>query len=151
MGKSACAELLRDGAIRRRDLGATLPEDDLCLRAARALQAAAGATLGAEIAIDKRLPWGAGLGGGSSDAATTLLALNRLWALRWPRARLAELGLTIGADVPFFVGGRNAFVQGIGEALTPLNVPERTYAVVKPCASIATRDVFAHPSLVRCG
>ena len=138
-----------DGALARRDLGPALPADDLCLRAARALQSASGTRLGADISIEKRLPWGAGLGGGSSDAASTLLALNRLWALRWPRERLSELGLRLGADVPFFLGGHPAFVEGIGERLTPLALPPARYAVVKPPAAIATRDIFEHPALVR--
>ena len=138
-----------DGALARRDLGPALPADDLCLRAARALQSASGTRLGADISIMKRLPWGAGLGGGSSDAASTLLALNRLWALRWPRERLSELGLRLGADLPFFLGGQPAFVEGIGERLTPLALPPARYAVVKPPAAIATRDIFEHPALVR--
>ena len=138
-----------DGALARRDLGPALPADDLCLRAARALQSASGTRLGADISIMKRLPWGAGLGGGSSDAASTLLALNRLWALRWPRERLSELGLRLGADLPFFLGGQPAFVEGIGERLTPLALPPARFAVVKPPAAIATRDIFEHPALVR--
>ncbi len=135
-----------DGQLRRHDLGAALPEDDLCLRAARALQRESSTTYGADISIDKQLPWGAGLGGGSSDAATVLLALNRLWRLDWPRKRLLEIGLTLGADVPFFLVGQNAFVEGIGERLTPIVWPERLYAVVKPAAALATREVFAHPA-----
>ena len=138
-----------DGRLLRHDLSAALPADDLCLRAARALQAASGCTLGADIHIDKQVPWGAGMGGGSSDAATTLLALNRLWGLGWTRARLCELGLKLGADVPFFVAGRSAFVQGIGEQLTPMRVPAAQYAVVKPPQAIATRDIFEHPLLAR--
>lgn len=138
-----------DGTLQRHDLGPALPADDLCLRAARALQQASGCPLGVDIHIDKQVPWGAGMGGGSSDAATTLLALNRLWGLDWPRARLAELGLRLGADVPFFVGGRSAFVQGIGEQLMPMRVPSARYAVVKPPQAIATRDIFEHPLLVR--
>ena len=138
-----------DGRLVRHDLGAALPADDLCLRAARALQAASGCPDGADISIDKQVPWGAGLGGGSSDAATTLLALNRLWGLGWPRARLMALGLTIGADVPFFIGGNNAFVEGIGERLTPLPVPPQWLAVVKPAAGIETRALFGSPLLVR--
>ena len=142
-------ELRSDGRLQRHDLGAELPADDLCLRAARALQSASGTALGADISIAKRVPWGAGMGGGSSDAATTLLALNRLWGLNWPRKRLAEIGLAQGADVPFFIGGRNAFVEGIGELLTPITVPQRLYAVVKPPATITTRDIFEHPALER--
>lgn len=132
-----------DGRLLRHDLSETLPDDDLCLRAARALQRASGTALGADISVVKRLPAGAGMGGGSSDAASTLIALNRLWQLNWPRTRLAELALPLGADVPFFVGGRNALVEGIGERLTPLPVPPLVLAVVKPAASIATGEVFA--------
>jgi len=142
-------EKRRDGRLARHDLGPTLPADDLCLRAAHSLQQASGTTSGADISVLKQVPWGAGMGGGSSDAATTLLALNRLWGLNWPRARLALLGLSLGADVPFFIGGRNAFVQGIGERLTPLALPRACVAVVKPAATIATRDIFEHPALVR--
>jgi 4-diphosphocytidyl-2-C-methyl-D-erythritol kinase len=138
-----------DGRLARHDLGPALPPDDLCLRAARALQAASGTVLGADISIAKAVPWGAGMGGGSSDAASTLLALNRLWGLNWPRARLAALGLTLGADVPFFVGGRNAVVEGIGERLTPVPVPAQWLAVLKPPAGIETRAIFGSPLLVR--
>jgi 4-diphosphocytidyl-2-C-methyl-D-erythritol kinase len=140
-----------DGQLRRHDLGAALPADDLCLRAARALQAASGTPFGADLSIDKQVPWGAGLGGGSSDAATTLLALNRLWGLDWPRARLLALAAPLGADVPFFVGGRPAVVEGIGERLTPIELPPRSYAVVKPAAAIPTPAVFADPALKRDG
>jgi 4-diphosphocytidyl-2-C-methyl-D-erythritol kinase len=129
-----------------------LPADDLCLRAARLLQAESGTALGADIHIDKQLPWGAGLGGGSSDAATVLLALNRLWGLHWPRSRLCSLGARIGADVPFFVGGHNAFVQGIGEILTPLPadvLPAQAFAVVKPGASLPTAAIFSSEKLTR--
>ena len=138
-----------DGRLQRHDLGPALPADDLCLRAARALQARSGTALGADISIVKRVPWGAGLGGGSSDAASTLLALNRLWGLGWPRARLLALGASLGADVPFFVGGRNAFVEGIGERLTPIELPAQWFAVVKPAPAIATREIFEDPRLVR--
>lgn len=143
------AERRDDGALHRHDLGPALPADDLCLRAARALKQASGTAFGADLHVLKHVPWGAGMGGGSSDAATTLLALNRLWGLGWPRARLIELGLTLGADVPFFVGGHNAFVQGIGERLTPMQVPPARYAVVKPPPAIPTRDIFEHPLLRR--
>ena len=144
-----------DGRLQRHDLGPALPTDDLSLRAARALQQASGTALGADVSVDKRVPWGAGLGGGSSDAASTLLALNRLWGLNWPRARLQQLALPLGADVPFFVGGHNAFVGGIGEQLTPLPTPaaqvlaKQCYAVVKPAPSIATALIFASPALAR--
>lgn len=138
-----------DGHLARHDLGAELPADDLCLRAARALQMLSGTSFGADISIDKQLPSGAGMGGGSSDAASTLLALNRLWGLNWPRARLAEIALTLGADVPFFIGGHNAFVEGIGERLTPVTVPPQWLAVVKPPQGIETRAIFGSQLLVR--
>ena len=142
-------ELRLDGALTRHDLGTSLPADDLCLRAARALQAASGTPFGADILIDKQVPWGAGLGGGSSDAASTLIALNRLWSLSWSRSRLMALGLTLGADVPFFLGGRNAFVEGIGERLSPVSVAPQWLAVLKPAANIETSAIFASPLLAR--
>ncbi len=142
-------ERRNDGRLVRHDLTEALPEDDLILRAARALQKAGGCPDGADISVDKQVPWGAGMGGGSSDAATTLLALNRLWGLNLPRTRLLEIGLTLGADVPFFVGGRNAFVEGIGERLTPARVPRQWFAIVKPAASIVTKELFSHPLLIR--
>jgi 4-diphosphocytidyl-2-C-methyl-D-erythritol kinase len=143
-------EVRNDGAIKRHDLGAPLPADDLCLRAARALQTAGGSRLGVDISIDKRLPSGAGMGGGSSDAATVLIGLNRLWGLCWPRERLLALAVTLGADVPFFVFGRNALARGIGERLQAVELPQpRHYAVLKPAASIATADIFASPLLRR--
>jgi 4-diphosphocytidyl-2-C-methyl-D-erythritol kinase len=139
-----------DGRLCRHDLGAPLPAEDLCLRAARALQAAGGVAWGADIWIDKRVPSGAGMGGGSSDAATVLLALNRLWGLRWPRARLLEIAATLGADVPFFVHGHDALAQGVGEKLTAVALPgPRAYAVVKPPGSIATADIFGSTLLRR--
>lgn len=138
-----------DGRLARHDIGEALPADDLCLRAARALQQAGGTPFGADIHIEKRVPSGAGMGGGSSDAATVLLALNRLWRLNWPKSRLQPLALALGADVPFFVAGRSAFVEGIGERLTPIELPAARYAVVKPPVSIATHDIFRHPLLRR--
>ncbi len=138
-----------DGLLQRHDRGDALPPDDLCLRAARLLQRESGCGLGVDLHIEKRLPSGAGMGGGSSDAASTLLALNRLWGLHWPLSRLLPLGLQLGADVPFFLGGRNAFVQGIGEDLTPIEMPERTFAIVKPDASIPTKEIFSSPLLQR--
>jgi 4-diphosphocytidyl-2-C-methyl-D-erythritol kinase len=138
-----------DGRLTRHDLGEALPTDDLCLRAARRLQAESGTRFGADISVAKSVPWGAGMGGGSSDAASTLLALNRLWGLNWPRRRLLALGLQLGADVPFFIGGRNAVAEGIGERLTPVAVPPQWLAVVKPPAAIETRAIFASPLLMR--
>jgi 4-diphosphocytidyl-2-C-methyl-D-erythritol kinase len=138
-----------DSRLIRHDLGAALPEDDLCLRAAQALQRQSGVQCGADISIDKRVPWGAGLGGGSSNAASVLLALNRLWGLNWPLWRLRELGLTLGADVPFFLAGENAFVEGVGEKLTPVHVPPQWLAVIKPPTSLATQAVFASPQVNR--
>lgn len=138
-----------DGKLRRHDLGPALPAEDLCLKAARALQRESGCGLGADIAIDKQVPWGAGMGGGSSDAATVLLGLNRLWGLGWPRERLLALGATLGADVPFFIGGQTAFVEGIGEKLTPFELPPQRYAVVKPPVAIATQAIFSSPLLNR--
>jgi 4-diphosphocytidyl-2-C-methyl-D-erythritol kinase len=141
-------ELRTDGRLARHDLGEALPAEDLCLRAARLLKMESGTTMGADLSIAKQLPSGAGMGGGSSDAASSLLALNRLWGLNWPRSRLMALGLRLGADVPFFIGGRNAFVEGIGERLTPVEVPAQWLAVVKPPAGIATAALFASPLLV---
>ena len=138
-----------DGRLARHDLGDPLPDDDLCLRAANALQRAAATPQGADISIAKRVPSGAGLGGGSSDAATTLLALNHLWGLDWPLSRLLPIGLALGADVPFFLGGTPARVGGIGERLTPVAIASSWFAVVKPDASLATRDIFASPKLAK--
>lgn len=138
-----------DGLLRRHDLGEALPEQDLCLKAARALQKASDTSAGADISILKRVPSGAGMGGGSSDAASVLMALNRLWGLNWPRQRLLELAATLGADVPFFIFGRNALVQGIGDELSVQEVPEQKYAVVKPAASLPTADIFNSPLLRR--
>ena len=138
-----------DASLARHDLSAALPADDLCLRAARLLQAESGVTHGVDISINKQVPWGAGLGGGSSDAASTLLALNRLWGLNWPLDKLLALGLKLGADVPFFLGGRNAWVEGVGERLTPLSITPQRFAVLKPAAGLETRVVFADHRLVR--
>ena len=136
-----------DGLVRRHDTTAALPADDLCLRAARALQSASATTMGADITIDKRVPWGAGLGGGSSDAASTLLALNRLWRLDWALERLLPIGLALGADVPFFLAGTNAFASGIGDKLVPVDIDPAWFAVVKPAAALATGEVFARPEV----
>jgi 4-diphosphocytidyl-2-C-methyl-D-erythritol kinase len=129
------------------DLG--LPVDDLSVRAARLLQQASGTTMGVHITLDKQVPWGAGLGGGSSDAATTLLGLNRLWGLNWPRSQLATLALQLGADVPFFIAGHNAWVEGIGEKITPIELPPARYVVLKPAEAIPTSVIFSSALLQR--
>lgn len=142
-------ELRPGGQLSREDCGAPVPQDDLALRAARALQAATGCTCGAHITLDKRLPVQAGMGGGSSDAASCLLALNRLWNTRLPLARLERIGLELGADVPFFLRGRTAWVEGIGERITPVDVPPCRFLVVKPAAGLATAAIFRDPALRR--
>lgn len=146
-------ETREDGRICRHDLNVPLPTDDLCVRAARLLQAESGTQLGCDIHIEKSLPWGAGLGGGSSDAATVLLALNRLWGLNWPASRLEALAVKLGADVPFFVRGRNAWVEGIGEQITPIELPpevlETPLALLKPPAAIPTSAIFGSSLLKR--
>jgi len=125
------------------------PAHDLAVKAARALQQASATHFGVSIDVEKRIPAGSGMGGGSSDAATTLIALNRLWELSWPRARLAELAIKLGADVPFFLGNGPAFVEGIGERLTPLATTPRHYAVIYPQVAVSTREIFADPGLTR--
>ena len=143
-------EVRDDGAIERDGVVDGVPVDaDLMVRAARLLQRASGCSAGATLANRKRIPIGGGLGGGSSDAATTLLALNRLWELHWPRAELMALGLELGADVPFFVGGDNAFVEGIGERIVPVALPARFYALVHPGVAVPTSVVFGAPELTR--
>ena len=136
-----------NGAIERVDLTQTLPADDLIVRAARALQAASGTQFGARIEIEKNIPAQAGMGGGSSDAASTLLALNQLWALNWPISRLLTLGLQLGADVPFFLCGHNAWVEGIGEQISPLHIPAARFVVLKPNAGLPTAKIFNAPDL----
>ena len=138
-----------DGRLARHDLGEALPADDLCLRAARALQAASGTRFGVDLSIEKRIPTGAGMGGGSSDAASPLLALNRLWGLHWRLEQLRPLALALGADVPFFLGPGPALVEGIGERLTPIAVQPTWFAVVKPPAALETRAMFQSPLLGR--
>ncbi|WP_186118356.1 4-(cytidine 5'-diphospho)-2-C-methyl-D-erythritol kinase [Burkholderia gladioli] len=142
--------LREDGAVHRLTEVAGVPEEqDLVVRAARLLQAHTGTTLGVDIEIDKVLPMGAGLGGGSSDAATTLLALNRLWKLDLPRAELQALAVKLGADVPFFVFGKNAFAEGIGEALEQVELPARWFLVVTPRVHVPTAEIFSDKSLTR--
>jgi 4-diphosphocytidyl-2-C-methyl-D-erythritol kinase len=142
-------ETRRDGGLSREDLAQPLPADDLVLRAARALQAATGTAGGAHIGIVKRIPAQAGMGGGSSDAATTLLALNRLWGTGLGVADLAAIGLALGADVPFFLRGCNAWVEGIGEVITPVGLPPARFLVVKPAAGLDTASIFRDPGLRR--
>ena len=139
-----------DGEIRRtRDIPGVAEDDDLTVRAARLLKAATGTPLGADIEVEKRLPMGAGLGGGSSDAATVLVALNHLWGTGLTRAELQALGLTLGADVPVFVHGESAFGEGVGERLTPVALPPAWYLVLTPPVSVPTARVFSHPDLKR--
>ena len=140
--------------ISREDLnGVTLPPDDLITRAARALQQATGCTQGVHIGIQKNLPAQAGMGGGSSDAASTLLALNRLWNLKLSRQELQKIGLTLGADVPFFLCGHSAWVSGIGEIIEPLHgknaLPEQQFIVIKPEQGLETGQIFTSALLKR--
>jgi 4-diphosphocytidyl-2-C-methyl-D-erythritol kinase len=142
-------ELRSDGQISREDLSAALPAEDLVVRAARALKAYSGTPLGVHITIDKQIPSQAGMGGGSSDAASTLLALNRLWQLNLGREALLPLGLALGADVPFFLGGHNAWVSGIGEKMLPIDLSPAQFLVVKPSQGLETQRIFSDPDLKR--
>jgi 4-diphosphocytidyl-2-C-methyl-D-erythritol kinase len=139
-----------DGQIRLHTDVPGVPHDsNLIVRAARRLQEQSGTRLGADIWLDKRLPMGGGIGGGSSDAATTLVGLNHLWGLGWSEDRLAELGLALGADVPVFVRGRAAFAEGVGEQLTPVSPEEPWYLVLAPQVSVSTAEIFSDPELTR--
>ena len=124
-------------------------EKNLCIQAARLLQKESGTSLGVEISLKKLIPMGGGLGGGSSDAATTLLALNHLWNLNWSREELMELGLSLGADVPVFIFGENAFAEGIGEKLKPIKLLPAWYLVLTPPVHVSTADIFASKELTR--
>jgi 4-diphosphocytidyl-2-C-methyl-D-erythritol kinase len=142
--------LRSDGRIlRTTDVPGVPPETDLVVRAARALRQATGSSQGAEIGVCKRIPMGGGLGGGSSDAATVLIALNRMWGCRLPGKRLQEIGLSLGADVPFFVFGETAFAEGVGEALQALSVAPAWYVVIAPGVSVPTAEVFSAEELTR--
>lgn len=142
--------LREDGCITRTQaLPGVAEEHDLCIRAARLLQVEAGCRSGVDIRLEKHLPMGGGLGGGSSDAASVLLGLNRLWGLGLSRARLQELGLRLGADVPFFVFGQNALAEGIGEALQAVTLAPAWYVVLTPAVNAPTKAIFAHPDLTR--
>jgi 4-diphosphocytidyl-2-C-methyl-D-erythritol kinase len=136
------------GIVREGDL-LSIVDEDLPVRAARALQQATGCRLGATIRVTKRIPAGSGMGGGSSDAATTLIALNRLWDLQLSRPDLARVALPLGADVPFFLHGKNAFAEGVGEQLQSVTVPPVWYAVIWPQVHVSTKEIFAHPGLTR--
>ena len=139
-----------DGLVTRSTEIAGVPaEHDLTVRAAALLKTHTGSTEGVNIEIEKRLPMGGGLGGGSSDAATTLLALNRLWKLNVPRKELQELALKLGADVPFFVFGKNAFAQGVGETLDVVQLPPRHFLVVTPRVQVPTAAIFSEKALTR--
>ena len=137
------------GQISREDLTIPLPAQDLITRAAQLLQTHTGCTDGVHIAVEKQIPAQAGMGGGSSDAATCLLALNRLWNLHLDLNTLERLGLQLGADVPFFLRGHNAWVEGVGEKITPLTLPSAQFWVIKPSAGIETSQIFAHSDLQR--
>ena len=146
-------ELRTDGQITRTDIGSensdVLPEDDLTVRAARALQQACGTSMGAHISLEKKIPSQAGMGGGSSDAASCLLALQRLWGLELPRRELLAIALSLGADVPFFLSGGNAWVEGIGEQMTPINLPKADFLIVRPPRGVSTPSIFASSALKR--
>ncbi|WP_284335056.1 4-(cytidine 5'-diphospho)-2-C-methyl-D-erythritol kinase [Comamonas sp. NoAH] len=149
-------EKVQSAEVSRQDINPhapQLPANDLCVLAAKALQDATGCKQGVRISIDKHIPSQAGMGGGSSDAASTLLALNRLWNLNLSRCELAQIGIRLGADVPFFIYGENAWVEGIGEKITPLSgtatLPERSFWVIKPETGLNTQHIFTSPDLQR--
>ena len=146
-------ELRTDGQITRSDVGiegdVLLPENDLTVRAAKALQQACGTSLGAHISLEKRIPSQAGMGGGSSDAASCLLALQRLWGVKLPLDELLALALKLGADVPFFLSGGHAWVEGVGELITPIDLPLADFLVVKPPQGLSTPAIFSSSALKR--
>ena len=149
-GDTVHVRVHRDGIIERLgDVAGVPAEQDLAVRAARLLQQNAGITAGAQIKLEKRLPLGGGLGGGSSDAATTLIALNRLWDLRWSRMKLQGLGLKLGADLPVFLYGRSAFAEGVGERLQEIALDPAWYVVLIPPVAVSTTSVFGDPELTR--
>ncbi|MCC7486556.1 MAG: 4-(cytidine 5'-diphospho)-2-C-methyl-D-erythritol kinase [Burkholderiales bacterium] len=149
-GDAITVRVRPDGVVARvNDVPGIAPAEDLTVRAARLLQRATGTALGADLTVEKRLPAGGGLGGGSSDAATALLALNHLWKTGLSRAELLDLALPLGADVPVFVFGENALVEGIGERLTPLVLEDAWYVVLTPPVAVATARIFADNRLKR--
>ena len=146
-------ELRQDGQISRSDVpgeaAEPLPLEDLTLRAARALQQACGTSLGVHISLEKRIPSQAGMGGGSSDAASCLLALQRLWGVKLPHSELLAIALRLGADVPFFLSGGHAWVEGVGERITPITLPAADFLVLKPAQGLSTQAIFNAPTLKR--
>jgi len=143
-------EIREDGTIKLNKPIAGVPEEnDLCVRAAKLLQQKSGTNQGVEIFLTKRIPMGGGLGGGSSDAATTLMALNQLWGVGWNKEQLIELGLQLGADVPIFIFGESAFAEGIGEKLVPIALPSAWYLVLTPPVQVPTAEVFSSKELTR--
>lgn len=143
-------EIRKDDVIKLNKLIAGIPEEnDLCVRAAKLLQQKSGTKQGVEIFLTKRIPMGGGLGGGSSDAATTLMALNQLWGIGLNREKLIELGLQLGADVPVFIFGESAFAEGIGEKLVPITLPSTWYLVLTPSVQISTAEIFSSKELTR--
>ncbi len=146
-------ELRQDGQISRSDvpgdIAEPLPLEDLTLRAARALQQACGTSLGVHISLEKRIPSQAGMGGGSSDAASCLLALQRLWGVKLPHSELLAIALRLGADVPFFLSGGHAWVEGVGERITPMTLPAADFLVIKPAQGLSTQAIFSAPTLKR--
>ncbi len=139
-----------DGEIHRlSELAGVAPEQDLVVRAARSLQQASGTLLGADIRVTKNLPMGGGLGGGSSDAATVLLALNKLWGIGFDLDRLAEIGLALGADVPVFVRGQACWAEGVGDIITAIQIDEPWYVVLSPAVEVNTAKLFSHSGLTR--
>jgi 4-diphosphocytidyl-2-C-methyl-D-erythritol kinase len=140
----------QDGKIKRvKEITGVPEEQDLCIRAAKLLQQHAGCKLGVEMYVEKNIPMGAGLGGGSSDAATVLLALNRLWQLNLNRDELLSLGLRLGADVPFFIFGTSAWAEGIGEQLQSISLADAHYVVLTPDAHVSTAQIFANKQLTK--
>jgi len=148
-GDEISARCRQDGVISLQDDFLELNENNLVMRAANSLQRASQTNLGADIRLDKRLPAGGGLGGGSSDAATTLVLLNHLWRCGFSRTELAEIGLKLGADVPVFVHGHAAWAEGVGEEFTPVDPPEPWYLVVKPAVEVSTGEIFSISELTR--
>lgn len=143
-------KVTQDGLIRRvNDIAGVPAEQDLCVRAARLLQQHTGVSLGVDILVEKRIPMGGGLGGGSSDAATVLLALNRLWQCQLKRSELLALGLQLGADVPFFIHGKNAWAEGVGEQLQSISLAPAHYLLLSPNVHVSTAQIFANKQLTK--